>query len=946
MPLQYLSLNLTSPSHLVEVNETRLKVKASANENATKASFKFDWGDGIETCRGVWDTGDHMYRSIGNYTLRVHAWTMCNTSMLSATANISVPTPVLILENVTLQSNATVFGEATQFRLFVGKGSHFECLWSLGDHVNFTTYTSRTDSRTLVRNYTFTVPGDYKVRVTCRNRRSESTVSIIVLVQNRIKGLTIYPIPPILFGTEFKVRWKIDGGEGVTYKATFSASPLQVAAKTEKHLHGNALVTMQEYKTPGEFLVYVAASNAVTSWISAWTKCNIFRPINPFTPIVLDSSRDVEINRTITILFTNISSISGTNVSYLVNFGDNSEGIVTHRSYVNYSYSLHGLYTVNVTAINEVSTFNTSITIKVHKPVLKLEGASIPSLVAKLNQSVDIPIFFLRGSDFHCHWEFGDGQEIKKNATEELVYLKDLNDSHESFTNVSMSVRHVFKRVGVYQVIVNCQNRLSKMITTAHAVIQMEVQFFQVSHVSPVRFGDTFTVNCTIEAGTNVSFKVYVNHQELDIENQDFFGMAHVTPSIYKQAGKHNITVTATNLVTPLLSHTQVVIIEVPVAEVHINMKYFEGGKFYAGHGEGMNIFPEGIPVIFDANVDKGSSLEYTWSISKTTTYIEQSTLTIQHIFHTPGTYKISIRVSNHVSEAVSVVDIAVQKRAKFLHSYLECSSPKARNETVTIWAALEVLGTNSTLLVELGNITRYWYGEADAIDNLNTAANKINTLYQGDLERTTIMRYAFETPGVYNITATLTNYVSRSSVTCEVEILPRPCKKPELRLKNVGSSPADARDLFKASNIIIEADVDIFCPESEKSHYEWKIFEYNQEARSFMPFTDISSYGEASMRELRLQKRALPLGLFRLSLSVNMTGDGLDDFFAAAEGYIRTIKSPLVAEINGGSEIRRTFGSLVSLNALGSHDPDIGAGNHSGICIQQQNLFSGICVQ
>lgn len=213
MPLQYLSLNLTSPSHLVEVNETRLKVKASANENATKASFKFDWGDGIETCRGVWDTGDHMYRSIGNYTLRVHAWTMCNTSMLSATANISVPTPVLILENVTLQSNATVFGEATQFRLFVGKGSHFECLWSLGDHVNFTTYTSRTDSRTLVRNYTFTVPGDYKVRVTCRNRRSESTVSIIVLVQNRIKGLTIYPIPPILLGTEFKVRWKIDSGE-------------------------------------------------------------------------------------------------------------------------------------------------------------------------------------------------------------------------------------------------------------------------------------------------------------------------------------------------------------------------------------------------------------------------------------------------------------------------------------------------------------------------------------------------------------------------------------------------------------------------------------------------------------------------------------------------------------------------------------------------------------
>ncbi|XP_022796828.1 polycystic kidney disease protein 1-like 2 [Stylophora pistillata] len=85
-------------------------------------------------------------------------------------------------------------------------------------------------------------------------------------------------------------------------------------------------------------------------------------------------------------------------------------------------------------------------------------------------------------------------------------------------------------------------------------------------------------------------------------------------------------------------------------------------------------------------------------------------------------------------------------------------------------------------------------------------------------------------------------------------------------------------------------------------------------------------------MRELRLQKRALPLGLFRLSLSVNMIGEGLDDFFAVVEGYIKTKQSPLTAEISGGSEIRRTSGSTVSLDALGSHDPDIGPGDHSGM--------------
>lgn len=65
------------------------------------------------------------------------------------------------------------------------------------------------------------------------------------------------------------------------------------------------------------------------------------------------------------------------------------------------------------------------------------------------------------------------------------------------------------------------------------------------------------------------------------------------------------------------------VIIEVLVVEVYIDMKYFERGKFYVGYGEGMNIFLEGILVIFDVNVDKGFSLEYIWLISKIIIYIE-----------------------------------------------------------------------------------------------------------------------------------------------------------------------------------------------------------------------------------------------------------------------------------------------------------------------------------
>ena len=907
------------------MNETRLTVRASANENATKPIFHFDWGDGTETRESFSDTGNHMYHSIGNYTLHVQAWSLCNTSTVTAKANISVPTPVHLLKNLSLQSEATVFGEATQFRLFVGQGSDFECFWSLGDHVNVTT--SHGDSSTIVRNHTYLSPGHYRVWVTCRNRRSELTVSNIVPVQTLIKGLRIYPIPPILFGTEFQIRWKIESGTAVVYKAYFSAVPLKVVAKAENDLHGQALVTIQEYKTPGEFLVHVTASNAVTNWISTWTKCNVFRPILPFTPVVRHTSRDIEINETITILLTNVTSGLGTNVSYLVNFGDNSETIVTRKSSVNRAYGLHGLYTVNITAINEVSTFNTSINVKVHKPVLKLEGANIPALVAKFNQSVSITIFFLKGSDFNCHWEFGDGQEIKKNATEELIYFKHFHVGVESFTNVSMSAKHVFKQVGVYQATVICQNRLSEVTTMTYVTVQKEIELFQVSSVGPVAFGNSFFVNWTIASGTNVTFKVFLNQQDLDIENHDLYHMSQVTPSIYKQAGKHNITVTAKNLVTPLLSQTQIVAIEVPVSDVYINTRYLDAGKLHAGHGIDMNTFPEGVPVVFEASVNNGSSLQYIWSISETTTQIERNRPKIEYTFNTPGIYTISIRVGNQVSEAVSSVVIAVQKRASFLNGRLECSSPKVKKETVTIRATVKILGTNSTLLIELDNNTRYWYGDA-------TVENDTTTQYGGELKRTVVIHYVYDSPGVYNITAVIRNDVSKSSANCEVEILSRPCKKPEVKLNRVGNIPKDARHLFTSEDIIIDADIDVFCPESKKSQYEWKVFQYNPERRIFVPFDDVISDGEASMQELRLKKRALPLGLFRLRLRVNMIGEDLDDFFAVAEGYIRIVRSHLIAKISGGSEIRRSFGSIVSVNGLGSYDPDVGPGNYSGICI------------
>lgn len=929
IPLQFLALNLTSPSHVAEANETMLTVKASTNNNVTKPTFRFDFGDGTDSRESFFNTASHLYHFVGNYKMNVQAWSLCNASMLTAITNISVPKPVRILKNISLHSEATVFGESTQFRLLLEQGSDFTCLWFLGDNVNHTI--SRSNPGAIIFNHVYSVLGTYTARVTCKNRRSELAVAATAEVQKVILGLKIYPLPSILFGTQFLLRWRIDDGTNVTYKANFSGVSLEVV-KSDDGLHGHAWVKQHDYKTPGEFLVHIAASNAITKWVSTRGKCIILRSVAPFTPVVFHKNRDIEINETVSVSFTDVNSAFDINASYIVSFGDKSEVVVTRDTFANHSYSHYGLYTVNITADNEVSSLSTSIIIKVHKPVLKLQGAIISSVVAKVNENVNITMFLFSGSDFVCQWKFGDGQQLVQ--SEELIYFKESELSVKSFTNVTISASHVFKEVGIYEVSVTCQNRLSEINTMTYATVQEEITLFQVSTVAPVIFGKTFLLNFTVATGTNVTFRATLNQQQLYIEHQKLYHLSKVTPYIYKQPGQFNLTITAENLVSPLLRHIQMIFIDIPVSGVRINMSYFEANILHAGHGTNMNIFPEKVPVVLQGTAENGTSLQYTWSISNSKDLFKNRT--IMHTFCPAGIFMVSLLVENHLSRAVSVVVVAVQKRASFSHETpVECSSPKVLNEVVTVKTTIKNLGTNSTLRIDVDNTTSYWYGGVENYLELARDDVDIYVQYKGSLKENIILDHVYNTPGIYTIKAILGNAVAKSLRTCEVEILSRPCKKPTLKLKSVGDTPEDATSFFTADVINIEADVDVFCPESKESKYEWNIFQSNPRTGLFELFNGVPLNEEASMQEIRLKKRSLPVGLFRVSLTVGMEEEELNDFVTVAEGYIRVVRSPLIADISGGSEIRRGFGSMVSVDGKNSYDPDVGPGNYTGMhCI------------
>ena len=331
----------------------------------------------------------------------------------------------------------------------------------------------------------------------------------------------------------------------------------------------------------------------------------------------------------------------------------------------------------------------------------------------------------------------GDGSNPSfQNLSDKFIYLKGSKD----LTNIKISANHVYKDIGVFNITTICRNRLSEVKATGFVTVQEQITLFQVSIVPPVIFGKDFVVNFTIASGTNVTFTAFLNHKELDVENTNMHFFSSITHDMYDKPGQYNLTVTAENLVTSLLRNTQIVFIEIPISGACISMSYSEANVIRPGYGAEKNIFAENTPVVFQAFVDNGTNLEYTWSISNVTMNSSWRSQTMIHAFNEAGVYVVSLLVENHISMINVSVSVAIQKPVSFKRDKDEvrpvtCASPKVRNETVAMEVAIKTLGTNSTLQIDIDNNTSYWYGEFSSYTAFKKMKTNNSVHYKGKFD-------------------------------------------------------------------------------------------------------------------------------------------------------------------------------------------------------------------
>ena len=250
----------------------------------------------------------------------------------------------------------------------------------------------------------------------------------------------------------------ISAGDNVSYEWDFGDGTPPGSGANVSHSYGAV----------GNYTAIVTASNSVSSE-SATTVVTItdVPPLASFT-----SSSPDELGQETT--FSNTSS--GTNLSYLWDFGDGNGSTIEHPSH---TYGQIGTYTVMLTVSNSAGSNSTSAQVTI---------TDVPPLASFTSSSPD---------------ELGQETTFSNTSTgTNLSYLWDFGDGNGS---TEPNPTHTYNQIGTYSVMLTVSNSAGSNSTSAQVTITDVPPLASFTSSSPDQIGQETTFNNT-SSGSNLSY--------------------------------------------------------------------------------------------------------------------------------------------------------------------------------------------------------------------------------------------------------------------------------------------------------------------------------------------------------------------------------------------------------------------------------------------------------
>ncbi len=433
---------------------------------------------------------------------------------------------------------------------------------------------------------------------------------------------------------------------------------------------------------------------------------------------------------------------SGTNVTYVVDFGDGGiprmiQSAESNKKefYVEYIYKNVGRYNVSVTAnnilgpkITVVSTAVVQVPVKGMKFYSNLPHVTNHVFVVK-GETMQMSISLSQGSSPVCMYRISD------------------QSAHQ--TTTSFSIKHRFSNTGTFTANATCMNHVSSINASLNATIvvqQLEAIEGMKLTTSPTVFGKATKLLLSMRSGS----VYFCDWQFSDGKNfrSDFLTNAAPIYHTFAAVGDYTVHVTCSNRLGSN-STTATVVVDTPVSQLEMTCppRFLRVKQSFS----------------ITAKIATGSRvvLDFSWGGKETRQSFHVETnksLEVFHSYENAGLYEVSVTARNQYER--------VQRN---------CSSKIKVEHPIQ---GLRIL-TNSPLKLTPGVVTYRWFPNpgfvppTDALISWEFGDGNKTDKYKLEMNKTSnvLYKYKFSSPGVYSTKVRIENNVSSMQFDLTVDV-------------------------------------------------------------------------------------------------------------------------------------------------------------------------------
>ena len=638
------------------LNRTTLTINESVTLTAscstgTNVSIMFISGDGFVSTRTPLEGNNvswmYSYTRPGRYNVTVTAENLVSFVSQSVVVLVEEQVSGLVLSGqhvVETKKNVT-------FTAVVDKGSNLRYRWTIVETNGM--FITNTDDETDLT-WIFQATGAYDVTVSVENAVSNAYSHHRIAVQDKIEALSLIRLTDVVsVGQTMRLLISIEKGTNASLFVDYGESTTNIRELIQA---GLTYQLYHVYSVVGEYVYSVVAENLVSS-VTQQGIVSVGEAVAGLVllgPNVMETRKyanfTAEIREGTNVRFTwMITGQRGTFIAYEAE---------SQSSEFSWQFQTDGMYNVSVIAKNAGSSDADSRLIVIQHIVSQLSLIG-PIAPVSVGQVVSFYISIQNGTNVAFYVYFGDGmsQELRQRPGGEIIRLT-----------------HVYNRADRYVCSVHAENLVSSSpVKTTPVTVQESVGTVLLNAFSLGMEGDEptvfFPVNTIISLLLSVSRGSDLEYLWKTEENHGTYTVS-MLPSIthsYSSPGTYNVTVEVHNNVSSTTAKLGL-IIQVPV----VNMSVQTSKRIVSGEQTEIKIIASTDATHVTCFIDFGDGKTAVIPRVEPSHRVGNQFLLCQvnHTYPIPGTYKLQVVISNHVSSYQDSLQIVVT---------VSCSNPYVR---------------------------------------------------------------------------------------------------------------------------------------------------------------------------------------------------------------------------------------------------------------------------